>query len=125
MDDIKEKRKKRKKSHPMGRTITDEISLLYEIKDIRDELSLLRRIFEAQYGVLENFSRLFWPGQKDQSRRCREGFLEDCDTKGLIDRTIHLDEDAKKPIEGVSHANMLIIPPFPPKPEYILSETLG
>jgi hypothetical protein len=106
MDAIKEKKKK---NRPENRNVTDEIRQLYEIKDICDELSLLRRVFEAQYGVLENLSRLFWPGLKDQSKRCRESFLEDCNTKGLIDRTEHLDENARKTLEGVSHENMLII----------------
>ncbi|KAI3331691.1 hypothetical protein HD806DRAFT_478063 [Xylariaceae sp. AK1471] len=100
---MKDPPKGRKTSFNISRSITEEIRLLYEVKDVRDELNLLRRVFEAQAGVLEQFTRLFWPGLQEQSRRCREGFLEDCATKGLIDRTTRLDEEAKKTLEALDY----------------------
>ncbi|KAJ8127429.1 hypothetical protein O1611_g6207 [Lasiodiplodia mahajangana] len=92
-----------KRSSGRGRSITDEISLLYEVKDVRDELNLVRRVFEAQAGVLEKFSRLFWPGFEEQSKRCRESFLEDCGIKALIDRATRLDADAEKTLEALDY----------------------
>ncbi|KAI0097622.1 hypothetical protein GGR51DRAFT_566344 [Nemania sp. FL0031] len=100
MEDAKERGKR---SSSKDRSITDEIRLLYEVKDVRDELNLVRRVFEAQAGVLEKFSRLFWPGFQDQSKRCRESFLEDCGIKELIDRATRLDEDAKKTLEALDY----------------------
>ncbi|KAI1153058.1 hypothetical protein F4825DRAFT_283176 [Nemania diffusa] len=101
--DMKDAKESGKASSGRTRSITDEISLLYEVKDIRDELNLVRRVFEAQAGVLEKFSRLFWPGLQEQSKRCREGFLEDCGIKALIDRATRLDEDAKKTLEALDY----------------------
>lgn len=110
--DMKDAKESGKASSGRTRSITDEISLLYEVKDIRDELNLVRRVFEAQAGVLEKFSRLFWPGLQEQSKRCREGFLEDCGIKALIDRATRLDEDAKKTLEAVSYNILHTCLPF-------------
>ncbi|TRX93664.1 hypothetical protein FHL15_005340 [Xylaria flabelliformis] len=79
--------------------IAAEIKLLYEVKDIRDELHLLKRIFEAQSRVLSEFTRLFWPG--DQTRR--DSFLDDCAVQGLIDRTNLLDDDARRTLDSLNY----------------------
>ncbi|KAI0438289.1 hypothetical protein F4803DRAFT_103355 [Xylaria telfairii] len=74
-----------------NQNITAEIKLLYGVKDICDELKLLKRIFEIQSRVLSDFTRIFWPG--DQERR--DSFLENCGVKTLIDRTAGIDQNAK------------------------------
>ncbi|KAI0968177.1 hypothetical protein F4678DRAFT_443552 [Xylaria arbuscula] len=89
----------RRRDRKKNQNITPEINLLYEVKDIRDELKLLKRIFVAQYRVLSNFTRLFWPG--DQTRR--DGFLEDCAVKAVIDRTDLLDENAKSTLDDLDY----------------------
>ncbi|KAJ9144718.1 hypothetical protein NKR23_g5813 [Pleurostoma richardsiae] len=85
------------------KSITDEIKLIYELKDIRDEIHLIRRVFEAQAEVLEKFTRIFWPGPSEAARQCRESYFEHCGTRALITRTIRLDENASRTLEGLDY----------------------
>ncbi len=82
-------------------SITAEIRMIYELKDIRDEIHLIRRVFEVQGEVLEKISRLFWPGTNEETKQYRNDFLEHCGTKTLINRSIRLDESACRTLEGV------------------------
>ncbi|RYP66576.1 hypothetical protein DL771_007729 [Monosporascus sp. 5C6A] len=91
------------RSPSASQSIHNEIRLLYEVRDIRDELNLLRRVFEAQYDVVEKFTRLFWPGSQEESRCCRESFLEDCSIKSLIERTTRLDQDTKETLNALDY----------------------
>lgn len=84
------------------KSITHEIRLIYEIKDIRDEIHLIRRIFEVQVEVLDQLTRLFWPGTTDEAKLWRADYLEHCGTQSLINRTVRLDESALRILEGVS-----------------------
>lgn len=84
------------------RSISKEIGLIYEVKDLRDELHLIRRVFEDQYQVLEKFTWLFWPYIDDGAKQSRDAYLEGCTTKSLIKRITRLDEDAIRTLEGVS-----------------------
>lgn len=97
------------------KSITNEIRLLYELKDIRDEIHLIRRIFEVQSDVLEKLTRLLWPGAADKAKQRRNDYLERCGTKALINRTIRLDESAGRTLGGVGCA------PSPSSPRSSLS----
>ncbi|KAI5925056.1 hypothetical protein F4810DRAFT_708862 [Camillea tinctor] len=85
------------------RTIDEEIRWIYEIKDIRDELHLLHRIFEAQAQVVDKFAKLFWPGFAQANTQLRAQFVEDCAVAALMERTGKLDEDAKRTLEALDY----------------------
>jgi Txe/YoeB family toxin of Txe-Axe toxin-antitoxin module len=86
----------------LSRSINNEIKLIYEVKDIRDELNLLRHVFETQTEVLDKFARLFWPRADDDAKQSRDSYCEACNIKPLIERTNRLDSDAVRTLEGVS-----------------------
>jgi hypothetical protein len=80
---------------------------LYEVRDIRDELHMLRRVFETQAEVVDKFSKIFWPEpsedkDEDTLKRFRDAFKRDCGLENLIERVKSMDEDAKTIKEGVS-----------------------
>ena len=85
------------------RTISEEISLDFEIKDIRDELDLLLRVFEAQRDVIKQLANLFWPEAMEDGKAStyRYQFLNDCGTMNLIDRVNKLDKRAVRTLESV------------------------
>lgn len=103
-DSTKQKEnRKRKRPGPLGNDLEDifdisqEIDLLKEIKDIRDELNIMRHLFDQQKRVLETFC----PAIKAAS-----GHVEE--KPKLIDaveRQAHyvesLDEDAKRPYKAL------------------------
>lgn len=76
-----------------------EISLIYEIKDIRDELHLILRIFETQRDIVRKFAGIFWPDESDA--KMRRAFVDDCGIEHIIDRTMALDRHAQRSLEGV------------------------
>ncbi|KAI1638377.1 hypothetical protein F4809DRAFT_639677 [Biscogniauxia mediterranea] len=88
-----------------SRAIDEEIRWIYEIKDIRDELHLLHRIFETQAKVVDKFAKLFWPGFARANAQLREQFVDDCAVRALMERTNKLDEDAKRTLKAVSEAS--------------------
>lgn len=50
-----------KKNAISSDSIDKEISYLYDVKDVRDEVHLLRLVFESQAKVANEFSKIFWP----------------------------------------------------------------
>ncbi|KAI1485861.1 hypothetical protein F5X96DRAFT_657774 [Biscogniauxia mediterranea] len=86
-----------------SRTIDEEIKWIYEIKDIRDELHLLHRIFETQAKVVDKFAKLFWPGFARASAQLREQFVDDCAVRALMERANKLDEDAKRTLKALDY----------------------
>lgn len=81
--------------------VRGDIRLIHEIKDIRDELSLLMRVFETQLAVVKQFADVFWSGDKRVVKKGR-AFIDDSGVQRLIDRTRELDERAKRALEDVS-----------------------
>lgn len=78
-------------------SVNKEIELLYEVKDIHDELQLLHRIFESQREVLVDFSNLFWHGQHAEAiRDARALFIEDSKICSTMKRVNRLDEDTQR-----------------------------
>ncbi|KAF2103781.1 hypothetical protein NA57DRAFT_69990 [Rhizodiscina lignyota] len=92
-------------------SIDAEISALYEIKDIRNELNLLRRFLETQAEVVDQFSQMFWPGLDDECRERaqrtpkdhRDGFKQDCGLHSLIERINKMDGDAGRIQDGLQY----------------------
>ncbi|KAI1660907.1 hypothetical protein F4813DRAFT_386316 [Daldinia decipiens] len=82
----------------------------YSVRDIRDELHLLRQVFETQAKVVADFAAIFWPsstsGNQKQgniaSRDLRESFIRDCGLQSLIHRVRRMESDASTTLEGLS-----------------------
>ncbi|KAI8956554.1 hypothetical protein F5Y11DRAFT_353549 [Daldinia sp. FL1419] len=82
----------------------------YRVRDIRDELRLLRQVFEMQAKVVRDFAAIFWPsdGAANQkqgnaaSRDLRESFIRDCGLQSLIQRVRRMESDASTTLEGLS-----------------------
>ncbi|KAK6957515.1 hypothetical protein Daesc_000302 [Daldinia eschscholtzii] len=82
----------------------------YRVRDIRDELHLLRQVFETQAKVVTDFAAIFWPsstpGSQKQgniaSRDLRESFIRDCGLQSLIQRVRRMESDASTALEGLS-----------------------
>lgn len=82
----------------------------YRVRDIRDELHLLRQVFETQAKVVADFAAIFWPsstpGSQKQghiaSKDLRESFIRDCGLQSLIQRVRRMESDASTTLEGVS-----------------------
>jgi Mg2+ and Co2+ transporter CorA len=100
-EQIKNREKQKVFNRDAVKSITDEIRLIYELKDIRDEIHLIRRVFDSQADVLQRFARLIWPGTSDAAKQSRHDYLEECGTRALITRTNRLDENARRTLEGV------------------------
>ncbi|KAH8900720.1 hypothetical protein GQ53DRAFT_130451 [Thozetella sp. PMI_491] len=83
--------------------IDGEVNLIYEVKDIRDELHLIQRVFKSQAAVIDKFSKLFWPGIGEEDKQYREKFIEDCGVGDIIERAEKLDEDANRTLEGLDY----------------------
>lgn len=73
--------------------ISQEIKLLREVKDIRDELNILRNLFGQQKRVVESYYQLARP-EKDLAN-----FLDGIQSH--IDVVEVMDEDAKRPYKSV------------------------
>lgn len=80
------------------------------VKDIRDELRLLRQVFETQLKVVEDFAEAFWPSkhvrkltqEKGPETVLRESFIHDSGLASLMRRVTRMDEEASTTLEGVS-----------------------
>ncbi|KAF4977976.1 hypothetical protein FDECE_18288 [Fusarium decemcellulare] len=76
------------------------------VKDIRDELRLIRKVFEQQLEVVKDFFKIHPTLQDKTSEDCsstesfRETFVRDCGLDTLIQRVKHMDEDAAATLEG-------------------------
>jgi hypothetical protein len=82
--------------------ISREIELLKEIKDIRDELNILRNLFDQQKRVLESFCPAIETGQKNIGLpvpKERSSLMDAIQRH--IDLVASMDEDAKRPYEAV------------------------
>ncbi|KAK7423727.1 hypothetical protein QQX98_000917 [Neonectria punicea] len=79
----------------------DEIKLIRQCKDIRDELHLLLRVFETQRNVVKKFSDLFWPSET--ASQMKEAFIEDCGVGVLIGRTKALDRHAERTLQELDY----------------------
>ena len=86
----------------LAKSINIEIALIYEVKDICDELHLVLRVFQNQRDVLEKFSNIFWPGTSDSAKKFREQFMQDCGVEALIKRADKLVADAIRTLDAVS-----------------------
>ncbi|KAI2783600.1 hypothetical protein F4815DRAFT_442467 [Daldinia loculata] len=82
----------------------------YRVRDIRDELHLLRQVLETQAKVVADFAAIFWPsstpGSQKQghiaSKDLRESFIRDCGLQSLIQRVRRMESDASTTLEGLS-----------------------
>lgn len=90
--------------------IQDAANRTYYVKDIRDELRLLRQVFEMQSNVVTDFAEIFWPkstvtgGQKQDrvaANDLRDSFVRDCGLQSLIQRVKRMESDASTTLEGV------------------------
>ncbi|KAK7415902.1 hypothetical protein QQZ08_012214 [Neonectria magnoliae] len=91
-----------------NKPIHEAAKCIWEVKDIRDELRLIRKVFEKQLEVVKEFVKVY-PPQKDKiSKDCpdpdsfREAFIRNSGLEALIQRVKHMDEDAAAILEGVS-----------------------
>lgn len=82
--------------------IEEEVKLIYEVKDICDELHLIGRVLGNQYDVLTKFSNLFWPGTHEVAEKRRGQFIHDCGIEPLVNRAQSLKENAQRTLEAVS-----------------------
>lgn len=84
------------------------------VKDIRNELRLLRRVFEDQQKVTSDFAEAFWPSkssrissqEKDSRKRLRDSFIHDSGLELLTKRVKQMEQDASTTLEGVSCASV-------------------
>jgi len=77
--------------------ITHEIELVKEIKDIRDELNILRNLFGQQKRVLEKFCPIIAPHV--QTSKSRTSLMSPI--KRHVQSIQDMDEDAKRPYKAV------------------------
>ncbi|KAL2671523.1 hypothetical protein Neosp_014113 [[Neocosmospora] mangrovei] len=83
----------------------------WRVKDIRDELRLLRQLFETQLKVIKDVAEILWPSRlpgqptltKDTRKVLRESFVHDTGLETLIQRTQRMDRDASTTLEGLSN----------------------
>jgi hypothetical protein len=84
--------------------IGEEVELVYEVKDICDELHLIIRVLENQRDVLTEFADLFWPSRghtSETAKKHREAFLRHTGIHSLLDRAIRLKENAQRTLSSV------------------------
>lgn len=92
----------------INRRIQEAAKAIWETKDIRDELRLLRQLFESQAEVIGDLAEIFWPtkaygGEDRESRQVlKENFIRDCGLEALIRRVKKMDDDAATTSDGVS-----------------------
>ncbi|KAJ4308461.1 hypothetical protein N0V84_012086 [Fusarium piperis] len=83
----------------------------WRVKDIRDELRLLRQLFETQLKVIKDVAEILWPSRlpgqptltKDVRKVLRESFVHDTGLETLVQRTQRMDRDASTTLEGLSN----------------------
>ncbi|KAF5581843.1 hypothetical protein FPANT_8762 [Fusarium pseudoanthophilum] len=80
------------------------IDCTWRVKDIRDELNLIKNVFSSQLEVVQQFSTVLVKQKAEDVDYIRN--LES-KLKGMIDRTTHMEEDAEKTsnsLNGISQA---------------------
>lgn len=83
------------------------------LKNIRNELRLLQRVFEDQIEVTSDLAEAFWPSksprissdENDPTKRLRGSLIHDSGLELLIGRVKQMDQDASTTLEGVSSAS--------------------
>ncbi|KAH7120505.1 hypothetical protein EDB81DRAFT_914141 [Dactylonectria macrodidyma] len=101
------------KSNPrdMNLTIERAAKSTWLVKDIRDELRLLRQLFENQLKLAQEVSETFWPtlmsgetrSSKEARKSIRESFIGESGVETLIQRVKQMDEDASTTLDGLSN----------------------
>ncbi|KAH6886791.1 hypothetical protein B0T10DRAFT_442909 [Thelonectria olida] len=94
-DSIKEKKRS------LHKQVDSDIALIHEIKDIRDELHLLLRIFESQLDVVQKFATIFWSAE--DAAKTGKAFVNDCGVQKIIDRTKALDRHAQRTLSDLDY----------------------
>lgn len=84
--------------------ISEEITLLHEIKDVQDELTIMGRVFEDQRNVLETLERLVHAIERSNAEPIEGEAVDDPPhlTQGLIDSLILQPEDIPLEEPGIS-----------------------
>lgn len=84
------------------------------VRDLRVELLLLRRLFEEQKRVIQEFADVCWPSDPpletpekqvltgEIRKSLRDSFIRDCGLDALFQRISRIDQDASTTIESVS-----------------------
>ena len=85
------------------------------VKDIREELGLLRQVFQEQLQVVRELAEAFWPSKtpkaplsenegltKDDRRSLRDRFRLESGLEALIDRVKYIDQEATATLSHVS-----------------------
>lgn len=78
----------------------EEIGMIHELKDIREELRIILRILETQRDVAKQFVELSWFGADVAAMY--EAFLKRSSIGSIIDRTKELDRQAERTLQDVS-----------------------
>lgn len=91
--------------------IEKEIRLLEEVKDIRDELNILRTIFEDQKALLNKLASLI-EGPNPQGEHTTTDpvvnyYQERCDIDLRIEKVKKMDKDAEKTYQSVLRTSSL------------------
>ncbi|KIX01898.1 uncharacterized protein Z518_07837 [Rhinocladiella mackenziei CBS 650.93] len=77
-------------------SINKEVFFIYQVKDILDELHMIRRVFGNQREVVEKFLNIIRPGQSPQDTQYKQRFMQNCRIDAFIDKTLRLEDDAKR-----------------------------
>ncbi|KAF5024586.1 hypothetical protein F66182_3349 [Fusarium sp. NRRL 66182] len=97
------------RSQYAGTAIHEAAKCTWLVKDIRDELRLIRKVFEKQLQVVEEFAKVHLTAEEEVLKDCldvrhtRESFVKDCGLENLIQRIKHMDEDAAMTLEGLGN----------------------
>ncbi|RSL40663.1 hypothetical protein CEP53_013229 [Fusarium sp. AF-6] len=83
-------------------SVAEEIKLMYEVKDLRDEILLLQRVFDTQAEVLKKLARILW-SDAEEAKQSRENYIDMCGTMDLIERAERLDKNAGRTLQGLDY----------------------
>ncbi|KAF4445376.1 hypothetical protein FACUT_6 [Fusarium acutatum] len=94
----------------VNKTISEAAHSTWQLKDIRDELRLLQRLFETQLEVVRKVAEILWPIKlpgnpslsKEDRKTLRANFVRDLGLENLIQRVTRLNQDAYTTLGGVS-----------------------
>ncbi|KAH7303952.1 hypothetical protein B0I35DRAFT_454968 [Stachybotrys elegans] len=92
-------------------SIQEAAESIYKVKDIRDELRLIKQVLETQLKVVMDFAEIFWPPHhryrlKEETGTAKalgETFIRDCGLQAMIARVKEMDEDASATLQGLSN----------------------
>ncbi|SCV51637.1 uncharacterized protein FFB14_12106 [Fusarium fujikuroi] len=94
----------------VNETISKAARSTWQLRDIRDELRLLQRLFETQLEVVRKVAEILWPTKlpsnptlnKEDRKTLRANFIRDLGLESLIQRVTRLNQDAYTTLGGVS-----------------------